>query len=65
MEEPYAVIPPVRICAGLMSKLSFITINYEEIYGDHFNFKSCPHTFSPCASPAPFACPLAKQAFGT
>ena len=36
MEEPYAVIPPVRICAGLLSKLSFITINYEEIYGDHF-----------------------------
>ena len=35
MEEPYAVIPPVRICAGLLSKLSFITINYEEIYGDH------------------------------
>ena len=37
MEEPYAVIPPVRICAGLLSKLSFITINYEEIYGDHLD----------------------------
>ncbi len=39
MEEPYAVIPPVRICAGLLSKLSFITINYEEIYGDHLFFQ--------------------------
>ena len=34
MEEPYAVIPPVRICAGYPT---FSTYKYgvnEEIYGD-------------------------------
>lgn len=34
MEEPYAVIPPVRICAGYPTFSTYKYGGNEEIYGD-------------------------------
>jgi hypothetical protein len=34
MEEPYAVIPPVRICAGYPTISAVNTDEIKEIYGD-------------------------------